>query len=379
MTSPINGTTTTQSSCHGVGHEEEVSGPTAPMSDAVKQKMLGKPVDLMARLHLHHCCVDHHPEPKPPPPPANPPAQDAHDCCCHGSDGYSTADLQAAIDQALAQLKNDPVYQEQNKRLDDLQNLLANFDKLDSRSGFLYLTPKDGELSIDELTPSAVAKFFGISEKEAGQFLANNKDLFRQIDTSGNGKIGKDEILAFMAQTKNSIANMEKGARDSAILNLEKQHPPHTHNPPSGGSTNPPATGANPPSGGSVGVVGDAPAPAEVKGPETGGNDVKPGTGEPRVGSTSPTGGPTLAGNVGAFGDAISTVQNNLAQKNAEKAEALKNGDTAKAAQLEQEISNLNMALQMLMSSMQQLQQLLSNLAKMWSDIAMASIRNTHS
>lgn len=52
--------------------------------------------------------------------------------------------------------------------------------------------------------------------------------------------------------------------------------------------------------------------------------------------------------------------------------------DPGKMKAIEAQITKASTIMQMLMASMQQQQQLMSNIAKMWSDMAMAAIRNTH-
>lgn len=73
--------------------------------------------------------------------------------------------------------------------------------------------------------------------------------------------------------------------------------------------------------------------------------------------------------------DAISFMQSEIDRLTTEMTNTQ---DPGKMKAIEAQITKASTIMQMLMSSMQQQQQLMSNIAKMWSDMAMAAIRNTH-
>jgi hypothetical protein len=72
------------------------------------------------------------------------------------------------------------------------------------------------------------------------------------------------------------------------------------------------------------------------------------------------------------------SLQHEIDEEMKKMAECTKNKDTAGAQLCQQKIATLQMCQQMAMSAMQQYMNTMSNIAKMWSDMAMAAIRNMH-
>ena len=161
----------------------------------------------------------------------------------------------------------------------------------------------------------------------------------------------------------------------------------------------------NPPPGGFFACTASRTATPEIPKNEAGDGTTRtgPGGSAPGAGTGSPPDGTSGAGAGGTGGtnntkpdaplheftpfrsdktnpfertaDAIGHWQNEIDKLSQQIAQEK---DPGKLAALQAQMSKASNVLQSMMSLMQQLQTMMSNIAKMWSDMAMTAIRNTH-
>lgn len=261
----------------------------------------------------------------PAPPPK--PSADAKDCGASGSE--------YAIDKALADLNADPAYREKWEWQEGLGALQSEFAELEAKWG---KGGADGLMSWDDIKWAALNRDRGTSSGalKLADFLYANHELFKSIDGDGDGLISLSEIKGRMRSLQKEMHELEKTAKDAAGAKTEEK------------KTDDKKTG----NGGSSGTTPPGENPLELT---------------PFVSDkTEPMERTT---------DAISHMQGEIDRLTIE---LTKTTDPGKLKAIEAQITKATMVMQTLMSSMQQMQQLMSNIAKMWSDMAMAAIRNTH-
>jgi hypothetical protein len=279
----------------------------------------------------------------PPPPPGPNPAQDARAMGATGG-GYDSVDSkQRAIDEAMSALREDPDYASKVELRDQLSSLKSAFNELEARFG--GLGGPDFKLSWDDVNFAAIHRDRGASAQALAlaDFLLENKDLFAAMDKNGDGMIEPGDISAKLKELSQSISKMEFDAKKSARVPKTEAGDGTTR-----AGTDGAGTGGT---GGTNNTKADAPL-----------HEFTPFRSE----KTDPV--ERTADAIGHWQNEIDKLSNLIAKEK----------DPGKLAALQAQMSKASNVLQSMMSLMQQLQTMMSNIAKMWSDMAMTAIRNTH-
>jgi hypothetical protein len=292
----------------------------------------------------------------PPPPPAS---ADAHAAACCDI-GYASPP-QDPVKKALEDLKQDPEYQKVVSQLAFFEDIEQGFFAIDAQFGGWFGSGlRDGIIDIGNI--EAAAKDPCAPGYEAARKLLQHPELLARLDRDSNGLFTKEELWTFIADLKQRKLTMEKEARAQAMPPAPPPSPSASGTPP------PPDAGGRPPpetstssTQGTEAKEGQEP-PYEFKASDL---EIRP------FRSTATDTGDLLA-------DAMGHVQSEIERLTELKAKALAAGKPEDAAKIDAKIAKMNMCFQMVMSAMQQHQTMMSNIAKMWNDMAMTAIRNTH-
>lgn len=290
-------------------------------------------------------------------PPAPGPSADAQSAAGSGSEGYATPP-QDPVKKALEELKQDPEYTKLLSQIAFFEGIERGFHAIDAQFGGAFWSGlRDGKIDIGNI--EAAARDSSSSGHEVAKKLLQSPELLSKLDRNSDGLYTKEELQAVLDELKSAKATMEKDARAAASPPAAPQAGGSTSAPPTGGEQTPPVT--------------TAPTPGtEARNGEESEYQFKTADLEIRPFRSSATGtGELLA-------DSMGHVQSEIERLTNLKAKALAAGKPEDAAKIDVQINKMNMCLQMVMSAMQQQQTMLSNIAKMWSDMAMTAIRNTH-
>ncbi|GMU58633.1 MAG: hypothetical protein AMXMBFR34_03960 [Myxococcaceae bacterium] len=293
--------------------------------------------------------------PAAPPPPT--PSADAQQSFADTTQGYANPPAQDPIKKALEDLKQDPDYQQILSELAFFEGIEDGFYAIDAQfGGSCWSGLRDGKINIGNI--EAAAADASSPGHAAAQKLLQNAKLLSKLDSDGDGLYSKAELSKVIADLKTNKTQKETDVRAAA------SPPPPA---PAPGTTAPP-----PPPGGKPPTTSPPPGSGDSATGTTEEYKFNPADLEIKQFKSSATGtGELLA-------DSLGHVQSEIERLTDLKAKALAAGKPEDAARIDAQINKMNMCLQMVMSSMQQNQTMLSNIAKMWSDMAMTSIRNTH-
>lgn len=336
---------------------EVAEGAKDPRMEA---KQVSASTNLQTQQTRDQSGVQHGGAPKAPPPPSPKPSSDAQSACGAGQ-GYAPPPAADPAAKALEALKQDPDYQQILSELDFFKGIEDGFYAIDAQfGGTLWSGLRDGKIDIGNIQDAAAdASSPGYA---AAQKLLQNPKLLSKLDSDGDGCYSKAELSKVITDLKTTKTQKETDARAAAS-------PPPPAPAPGGTAPPPLPPGGKPP--------GPTPSPTPGSGdsapPDTAEEyKFNPADLEIKQFKSSATGtGELLA-------DSLGHVQSEIERLTDLKAKALAAGKPEDAAKIDVQINKMNMCLQMVMSSMQQNQTMLSNIAKMWSDMAMTAIRNTH-
>lgn len=271
-------------------------------------------------------------------PPAPPPraSQDAKKAGPSG-DGYGVEDAnKKAVEQALKELRESPEYRSKWEQQEALAQLMSEFAGLEAKWGN---GGTDGLLSWDDIKCAVLNRDRGTSKAEMAlaDFLYENRELFTSIDKDGDGLIDKSELKSMLRTLQADLHTMEANAKSGATDTAKE--------------------------GKKADDKSDDKKVEDGKADPT--KDAKP------FESSATDPGERMA-------DAVGHLQSEIDRLQTEMANATAEGRTGDAQKYQAQIAKLQMCQQMAMSAMQQYTNMMSNIAKMWSDMAMAAIRNTH-
>lgn len=264
----------------------------------------------------------------PPPPPTGSPAADAR---------------AATNTDPLASLKNDADYQETCSQLEFFQSIKQGFYLIDQEfGGIAGAGLSDGKINMGNIQ-AAAADSSAPGYEVAKKLLQHPELLARLLDGGDYSGAKLDEVITGL---KGDKSQKETSARSDA-------------------------------SGAAAGQ------PDKYQGDSFADRHAEVQSGEATNGQKAADGDPTKlrpftsdkTDPMDRSADAISFMQSEIDRLTTEMTNTQ---DPGKMKAIEAQITKASTIMQMLMSSMQQQQQLMSNIAKMWSDMAMAAIRNTH-
>lgn len=265
-----------------------------------------------------------------PPPPNGSPAADARAAAATNGD-------------PLASLKNDADYQETCSQLEFFQSIKQGFYLIDQQfGGDLWTGLSDGKINMGNIQ-AAAGDASAPGYEVAKKLLQHPELLVRLLDGGDYSGAKLDEVITSLKGDKSTKeASARSDAAGAAAKHPDKYQGESFADRHAGVESGDAANGQKPP----------------VEDP----TKLRPFTSD----KTDP---------MDRSADAISFMQSEIDRLTNEMTNTQ---DPGKMKAIEAQISKASTLMQMLMSSMQQQQQLMSNIAKMWSDMAMAAIRNTH-
>jgi len=273
----------------------------------------------------------------------------------------------------VAEVKNSKEYQDVKSALDTLQEALDDnaYAWLEEtyQSGLWGFTCSDGNLTLDEVKFAARQtegdRNMDSSVVRFAKYLASHRELFSQIDTDSDGSITRQDILAFIADGKKKLQDMESAARSPAGAQGNPQPTAVDQAVPLTGATVTPQTNSSQQPAGADHPVGSEQADAPTNDPKTPDGPPPPPPKAPPSGKSGVEGASeNLANGVDWLQQQIMDLSN-YAQQHPEEANALQG-----------RITILNNQMQAMLNMQNQLMTMMSNMSKMFSDIAMNAIRN---
>lgn len=267
----------------------------------------------------------------------------------------------------------DPVDEvKQTKEYKDLKfETDALQDSLDSNA-FFWLeeayarngaSAGDGIIHIDEILWAADQvcgdRNTDPSVQNFARFLAQHRELFSRIDANGDRMISRQEVTSFIAAGKAKMKELEDAARGKPSVNLDRAASSNQSDQvPATGTSGSGATGATGAGGTNGPTEGDRVA-AEIKAGE------------------APRPPPSKLGGLEGASENMSNMLG-WAEGEFDRLTALmgKASDPGAQKMIEQKLNQLSRLMQALTAMQNQIMTMMSNLSKMYSDIAMNAIRN---
>ncbi len=273
----------------------------------------------------------------PPPPPSQSSTQGASGSTNNGPTGYA-----AVKTDIEARLADNEDYQRLGTQISKTESLMGDFSALVA----LKIPGRPGEsaLSMDNIRAVANDPFRTPSERAAAQRLIDNPEILAKF-MKGDDKASLSDCLSIVE----GLRAERKAIKDQVTAEVKAERNVPT---PGVGTTTSPITG------------GTTPNPGETTPPGA--------TTPPAPGADIPKPPPsTLPGIDGALENL-----GNSADHLVKQMEAIANDPNMEAGLKAAKMAQLQAKQQSVMNMLSQLSQMMSNTAKLWSDIAMNSVRN---
>lgn len=266
-------------------------------------------------------------------------------------------------------LATDPSYREAEVKLDTWKDLENDFALIDQYSGFPF-GKGDGVVTLADLRALADDPFFPNPDAQAAaKRLLSHMPIWNEL-AKGDNKVGTQDVTEFVNGMRAKLAEMKDTARAEVVAeHAPRQNPAAPGGTPANGGT--PATGSNTASGTQAATAAPTESPEEAKKKA----DAKAIMEE--AGKALPKPPPSqFSGMEGA-----SENMNNMigwAEAETDRLTTLmgKTDDPAVLKQLETKINQMSRRMQQMTALMNQLMTAMQNISKMYSDIAMNSVRN---